>query len=98
MQKNLYTRLIAQRIELKSNISANDDWIISLADILSGSGIDADTVLSVVPEGARPEVSWSQVQPVVYFNTNNNKWGVHNNGTGGVAVITFVVTYGFNFI
>ena len=99
MQANPNTRMLTQRVELKQQIANGGDWVVSLSDILSGTGISEKNVLIVYCEGARPEVSWTEVQPITFYNSTNNSWGIHNNnGTGGVVVATFIIVYGNNFI
>lgn len=72
---------------------ASSDASYSLQQIVGDSGISIYDVLAVTIEGARPETSWTEVHPVTYYNANTGQWGVHNYGTGGNAIVDFVVIY-----
>ena len=79
------------RAEFESTVSGGGDISYSMSAIASNIGVDASRIVAIIPEGARPKVSWTEVHPVLYFNSGNGTWGIHNFGTGGVAYVDFIV-------
>lgn len=87
-------KLRSTRVQFERTIGANSDTTFSPSDITSQiGGFSGNRVLLIVPEGARPKTSWAEVHPIMFYNSTNLMWGVHNYGTGGVAIIDFVVVY-----
>lgn len=81
----------AMRAEFESTVSGGGDISYSLNNIANNIGVDVSRIVAIIPEGARPKVSWTEVHPVLYFNSTNSTWGIHNFGTGGVAYVDFIV-------
>lgn len=79
------------RAEFETNVSGGGDISYSMSGIASKIGVDVSRIVAVIPEGARPKTSWTEVHPVLYFNSGNSTWGIHNFGTGGVAYVDFIV-------
>ena len=79
------------RAEFETSVSGGGDISYSSANIAAKIDVDLSRVVAIIPEGARPKVSWAEVHPVLYFNSSNNSWGIHNFGTGGVAYVDFIV-------
>lgn len=88
-----YLILSALRIQKEVTLGGKNGYEWSLSDIVSGTGVSIYNVFLVTIEGCRPKWSWAQVLPFCYYNSDSGKWGVYNDGTGGEAIMDFVILY-----
>lgn len=86
-------KLGVKRVEFERTINANSDTAFSPSDILTQAGLPNAKALIIIPEGTRPKDSWTEVHPVMFYLATSGTWGVHNYGTGGVAIVDFILVY-----
>lgn len=86
-------KLGVTRVQFERTINANSDTAFSPSDILTQAGLPNAKALIIIPEGTRPKDSWTEVHPVMFYLATSGTWGVHNYGTGGVAIVDFILVY-----